>query len=185
MDNFEKIIQQSPTRCDSLQGMLEGEIFDLDGKEFDTSKLTIICVDTNNSSMNLFRNQEDPPEIYRLFSDHIVMNNLSENDLIDIVLESDLSPLKIYKEFFQSLNVELIYNEDFIDYLASQSIKDTVGAKSIKIILDSILKDALYDVITGDYEGITLKKPESENDKCYQLIEKKEPTNDIKLSSFL
>ena len=167
----------------SLLKLLDGSLFYFDNKKFDTSKLTIVGLgaftgitdsdDYKNLSSNDFIKYGIMRELMGRFSKTIAMNPLSKEDMIKILKESDFSPLNTYKKLFEMLNVNLDFNDEFIEYIASLAIEKHSGARSLKTIFDDCISSALFRIFAGEYSGISLIKPDERNNKPYVLTKKK------------
>lgn len=166
----------------SLLKLLDGSLFYLDGKKFDTSKLTIVGVgafigitsDDNYSQLttNDFIEYGIIRELIGRFSKTIAMNPLSKEDIIKILKESDFSPLTTYKKLFDMLDVEFVFNDEFIEYIAEIAVKKQSGARSLKNVFDDCISSALFRIFAGEYSSISLVKPNDDNNKPYVLSKK-------------
>lgn len=47
------------------------------------------------------------------------------------------------------------------------------GARSLKTVFDEAISGALFRIFAGEYSGISLVKPEGEEDKAYVLTKGK------------
>ena len=163
----------------SLLKLLDGSLFYLDGKKFDTSKLTIVGVGaftgiTNGDNYsqlttNDFIEYGIIRELIGRFSKTIAMNPLSKEDIIKILKESDFSPLNTYKKLFDMLDVEFVFNDEFIEYIAEIAVKKQSGARSLKNVFDDCISSALFRIFAGEYSSISLVKPSDDNKKPYVL----------------
>lgn len=167
----------------SLLKLLDGTLFYLDNKKFDTSKLTIVGLGAftgitkgdNYTKLTTedFMNYGIMRELIGRFSKTIAMNPLQKEDIIKILKNSDFSPLNTYKELFKLLEVEFEYNEEFIEYIADIAITKMSGARSLKTVFDDAISSALFRIFAGEYTGISLVKPKEHNEKPYVLTKNK------------
>ena len=109
------------------------------------------------------------PELMGRFTSRVYMHTLKKEDLRNILLFSNESPLILYKEYFKNLNIEFSYDDDFIDEVAEGAYNLDLGARGLKVVLDDIISPYLFEVYAGNIKKIYLK---SSND--YKLKHKLE-----------
>ena len=109
------------------------------------------------------------PELMGRFTSRVYMHTLKKEDLRNILLFSNESPLILYKEYFKNLNVEFCYDDDFIDEVAEGAYNLDLGARGLKVVLDDVISPYLFEVYAGNIKKIHLK---SSND--YKLKHKLE-----------
>jgi len=88
----------------------------------------------------------------------IAMNELTLEDLKRILRESDLSYLKLYKQYLESLNIEFQYNKNVIEKIAEKAIEEKTGARSLKTITEKALEVADYLIASSDASKYKLLK---------------------------
>lgn len=163
----------------SLLKLLDGHVFYFEDIEFDTSKLTVVCLGafigiTNGDyykelEVDDFIEYGIMRELISRFSKTIFMNPLEKEDIIKILKESNFSPLNTYKEMFKVLDVDFEFNNEFVEYIAKLAIDKKSGARSLKTVFDNCIDSALFKIFTGEYKGISLIKPDNINEKPYIL----------------
>lgn len=192
IDEFDKLAEKRTNEQDhvsrigvqrSLLKLLDGSKMYFDGIQFDTSRLTIICVgafidiikdeDYQNLTNDNFINYGIMREIMGRISKRIAMNALSKEDIKRILVDSDFSPLKTYEQFFALLEIEYDYNNDFVEWIAEKAVLLKTGARDLKIIVDNEISSALFKIFAGEYASISLVKPETEDNAPYILRKKK------------
>ena len=109
------------------------------------------------------------PELMGRFTSRVYMHTLKKEDLRNILLFSNESPLILYKEYFKNLNIEFSYDDDFIDEVAEGAYNLDLGARGLKVVLDDIISPYLFEIYAGNIKKIHLK---SSND--YKLKHKLE-----------
>lgn len=185
---------------DSLLKTMEGKVtrvnFENKKIEFDTSKLTFIAMgafseiyenknkqplgflDTNNEikSKNMITSQEFfnygmPPEFIGRFNTIVNMNSLGYNELKSILINSEISKLKINKKFLQELGVLLSYDDEVINEIAKKALELNVGARSLDNIIEYALKKATFEILKEEkrYQELKLVKETISNNKQYIL----------------
>lgn len=192
IDEFDKLAEKSGDNQShvsrlgvqrSLLKLLDGTLFYFDNKQFDSSKLTIVGVGaftgiTNGDDYGQLTTEDFMKygimrELIGRFSKTIVMNPLEKEDIIKILKNSDFSPLNTYKKLFEMLQVQFEFSDDFIEYIAELAIAQKSGARSLKTTFDDCISSALFRIFAGEYSGISLIKPDAENEKPYVLKKKK------------
>ena len=113
-------------------------------------------------------------ELVVKFSKIISMNKLEKEDMIKILLTSDLSPLITYKQLFESMNINFEYTDEFVNWLAEEAVTLESGALGLKTIVDECISGAMFEIFSGEYTCISLQKPKDKNDKFYLLSKDKE-----------
>lgn len=193
IDEFDKLAEKSSDNQShvsrlgvqrSLLKLLDGTLFYFDNKQFDSSRLTVVGVgaftgitngdDYKQLTTEDFMNYGIMRELIGRFSKTIAMNPLKKEDIIKILKNSDFSPLNTYKKLFEMLQVQFEFTDDFIEYIADLAIAKKSGARSLKTVFDDCVSSALFRIFAGEYSGISLVKPDVENDKPYVLTKTKD-----------
>lgn len=169
--------------------LLDGTLFYFDNKQFDSSRLTVVGVgaftgitngyDYKKLTAEDFMKYGIMRELIGRFSKTIAMNPLEKKDIIKILKDSDFSPLNAYQKLFEMLQVKFEFNDDFIEYIADLAIAKKSGARSLKTVFDDCIGSVLFRIFAGEYSGISLIKPDIENEKTYILTK----TNQKKFKS--
>lgn len=165
----------------SLLKLLDGTEYYIDGKKFDTSKLSIVAL---GAFMGIAKNDNYSEvktsdfveygimrELMGRFSKTISMNPLKKEDIKKILVESNFSPLNTYKVLFESMGIDFEYDESFVDYVADKAVALQSGARSLKTIFDNEIGSAMFRIFAGEYKKIKLFRPSGE-DKAYELTVK-------------
>lgn len=199
IDEFDKLAEKSGDNQShvsrlgvqrSLLKLLDGTLFYFDNKQFDSSRLTIVGVGaftgiTNGDDYKQLTTEDFMKygimrELIGRFSKTIAMNSLEKEDIIKILKNSDFSPLNTYKKLFEMLQVQFEFTNDFIEYIADLAIAKKSGARSLKTVFDDCISSALFRIFAGEYSGISLVKPDVENEKPYVLTKTKEKKDYLK-----
>ena len=148
---------------------------------FDTSKLTIICcgafadleetkttnsigftnVKSNLSKLAESKEEEKlikygmPVEFMGRMNTIVKFNELKEKELINILKQSTLSPLKSYEETIKELGIDILLDDDIYKAIATKAIELKTGARSLKKIVDSMFHEILYDIFDSEENEIT------------------------------
>ena len=188
IDEFDKLAERSGDNQShvsrlgvqrSLLKLLDGTLFYFDNKQFDSSRLTVVGVgaftgiksgdDYKQLTTEDFMDYGIMRELIGRFSKTIAMNPLEKEDIIKILKNSDFSPLNTYKKLFEILQVQFEFSDGFIEYIADLAITKKSGARSLKTVFDDCISSALFRIFAGEYSGISLIKPNAENEKPYIL----------------
>lgn len=192
IDEFDKLAEKSGDTQShvsrlgvqrSLLKLLDGVNFYFDGKQFDTSRLTVVALgafsgireDNDYKKINTedFIKYGILGELIGRFSKTIAMNSLTKEDIIKILKDSDFSPINTYKKLFELLEVDYEFNDEFIEYIAEIAVSMNTGARSLKTVFDEAISGALFRIFAGEYSSISLVKPESADGKAYVLTKGK------------
>lgn len=201
IDEFDKLGGQENDRVSrggvqrSLLKVLDGGTvtfeYERESFYFDTSKLTVVALgafdgimkddEYSDATVDDFTNFGIMREIVGRFSKFIPMNALNKDSLKEILLNSNLSPLNIHAKVLESLNVKFSYDDDLIDYIASEAEAMNLGARSLKTIFESVVdKDEMFKIEEENKKEIHLTKP----DKSESYIYKKEKRKNRKTIGF-
>lgn len=84
---------------------------------------------------------------------------LSKNDLIKILTEPKNAIVKQYEKLFDMDGVKLTFNKNTLEYIADQAIKNKIGARGLRGIMEEIMTDAMFNIPSEDVKElkITLK----------------------------
>ena len=159
-------------------------IFDMKEFEFDTSKLTFVCLGAltdlrqqkikPKQSMgfgqpSLQDSQQDytikPQDLMEIglerelvgrFNTYIHTNDYSRESLIKILRNSTISPLIGFKQWIESRGKKLEIDEDVYDIIADQAYELNTGARSLQTIVNNIRTPFIKEVLRGTSQIIHL-----------------------------
>jgi ATP-dependent Clp protease ATP-binding subunit ClpX len=81
------------------------------------------------------------------------LDELDEDDLIRILMEPKNSLVRQYKTIFEMESVSLKFTETSLKAIAKEALKRGVGARGLRIILEELMLDLMYEVPSaGDIE---------------------------------
>lgn len=112
-----------------------------------------------------------PDEFIGRISNIIHLNPHDLNSLKTILLQSDISPLKVETRKLQNLNVKLIYDNEFIEEVAKKALENKTGARTLKSIIESSIMEARWEIIDNQncYKELFLTGESVHNPKIYKL----------------
>lgn len=183
----------------SLLKLLDGTVFDLELERgskkipFDTSNLTVVGLgafsdmdkykekpmgfgaEFNSPKTNEMRIEDYvkygmPAEFMGRFTTLIKLNSLSVEDLKNILLTSNISPLLVKKQFLREQGIKLHYTDAYIDAVARRAIELKTGARSLKATVEYSLKKAEFALLKNNfYNEVILDDETVSNNKAYVL----------------
>lgn len=113
------------------------------------------------------------PEFIGRINCFIGLNSLGLDDIKNILVNSEMSPLKSYRTIFNQLGIDLNAQTRLIDLIAEKAYKMNTGARGLKAIVNDIFENILFDFFS---EEDVIKKIEllpevlEDNSKGYQLV---------------
>lgn len=105
-----------------------------------------------------FKNSGIVPELLGRMSKIIQLNKLGEKEFIQILKESEISPLRLTKDFYNSLGVEVIYTDSFINDIADVAKKKDIGARGLKTAFDETIETLEFEVLSGNVKKIIFNR---------------------------
>lgn len=161
-------------------------LFDKQEVEFDTSKLTFVCLSAL-SELRDFKTQKKQAlgfgevleqsnaddysitpqdlidmglerELVGRFNTYLHTDEYSEEDLLKILKESPLSPLKGLEKLVSSKGKKLEIADGVYEVIASAAYKLHTGARSLQTIVNNIRTHFLKDILRGEEAIIYLDK---------------------------
>ena len=81
------------------------------------------------------------------------LNDLDENDLVQILTTPQNALVKQYQKLFEIDDIELSFTDKALKDIAHLAIKRKSGARGLRSILESILRDYMFDLPSNAEEG--------------------------------
>ncbi len=158
-------------------------IFDMKEIEFDTSKLTFICLGAltdlrsqktekkqligfGSSQQNNKKDYTITPqdligiglerELVGRFNTYLHTNDYSRENLSKILKESTISPLIGFRQWIESKGKKLQIDDDVYNLIADQAYELNTGARSLQTVMNNIRTPFIKEVLRGDNEIIHL-----------------------------
>ncbi len=163
-------------------------IFDMTEIEFDTSKLTFVCLGalTDLRSKKTERKQTigfgqtsqskeqqdysiTPQDLMNIglekelvgrFNTYLHTNDYSRDSLQKILRESTISPLVGFQKWIESRGKKLVVDDDVYGLIAEQAYELNTGARSLQTVMNNIRTTFIKEVLRGTSDTIHL---DSEN----------------------
>src|SRR6516162_5211842 len=94
------------------------------------------------------------------------LHDLDQKALVDILTRPKNALVKQYQRLFEYENVKLKFSDDALEAIALDAIKRNVGARGLRIILEELMLDLMYQLPQQkDHRELTITK---------EMVEKKE-----------
>lgn len=93
------------------------------------------------------------------------LNELSVDDLVNILTTVKNNPISQYKELFKHSDVDLEFTDDSVRAVAEFAKLQKTGARGLKTILENVLLDRMFDLEGGVIERNEVEKIQSQMGK--------------------
>ena len=90
------------------------------------------------------------PEIVGRAPSIIVLNSLTEEELIDILTKPKNAVVKQFAELFKMDGIKLTFRKDILKYIANLAMKRKTNARSLRGQLDQLLNPLMYNMPNRD-----------------------------------
>jgi ATP-dependent Clp protease ATP-binding subunit ClpX len=91
------------------------------------------------------------------------LNPLDKETLRNILTEPKNSLIKQYVRLFELEGIELIVEEDVLDFMVDKALEYKLGARGLRSICENILTDAMYELPSQKVKTFTLNMDYAEN----------------------
>lgn len=114
-------------------------------------------------AFHISRMEDLIPELQGRFPIRVELDNLTKEDFVRILTEPDNAVLKQYKELLGVDGVSLNFTDDAIDEIARVAFEENensenLGARRLHAVLESLLKDVLYEADDNVTKEIDIDK---------------------------
>jgi len=99
----------------------------------------------------------------------LVLNDLNKDILLDILLNSNISPLKSFIQIGKLYDVDIDYTEEFVNQVVYLALKNDTGARGLLTIMNEVKSKLLIPIMTGEIESITLTEDVLSDDFSIEL----------------
>jgi len=86
------------------------------------------------------------PEFVGRFNCIANCNELTIQDLVDILMKPKNAIIKQYMQLFGEENVKLHFTEDALKAMADRAKETGTGARALRMIVESLLLDTMYEI---------------------------------------
>lgn len=106
----------------------------------------------------------------------VTLNELTKENLKDILIKTSESPIKKYVDFFNSIGKKLILTDDAVNYIVDRASGMDMGARALKSIVETAMVNILFnlDGIKGNSLTLTRDDIEEVFNKKETVISNKE-----------
>lgn len=112
------------------------------------------------------------PEFVGRFNTIANCNELTMNDLVTILTEPKNAIIKQYTAMFDLEGVKLQFTEEAIQSIAQKAIEAGTGARALRMILESLMRELMFDVPSDDTITEIIIEKESVLDKKLPIIKR-------------
>ncbi|MBF0273790.1 MAG: AAA family ATPase [Nitrospinae bacterium] len=102
------------------------------------------------------------------------VNHLSKNDLVRIMTNTEDSILEQYKFEFSLFDIDIIFKDDAIDYVAQQAEKSKTGARALVSVWEDILTNFQFELPGSNFKELVIdaKLCKSPQDSLFKMLER-------------
>ena len=86
------------------------------------------------------------PELIGRLPVLVHLDPLDREALTSILTEPKNALLKQYKKIFKADNIQLVFEDDAIEYVVEKALEYKLGARGLRSICEAIMTDAMYDL---------------------------------------
>jgi len=86
------------------------------------------------------------PELVGRLHSFATLNQITENDMVEILTKPKNAILKQYKKLFSIDGVELTFEEDALKEIAKLAIMRKTGARGLRSIMEEIMTDVMFEL---------------------------------------
>ncbi len=128
-------------------------------------------------AFHISRMEDLIPELQGRFPIRVELDNLTKDDFVKILTEPDNAVLKQYKELLKVDGVDLVFTDDAIDEIAKVAFEENensenLGARRLHAVLESLLKDVLYEADDNETKRIEIDRAYVESHLSVSLKER-------------
>ncbi|MBN4066835.1 ATP-dependent Clp protease ATP-binding subunit ClpX, partial [Simkania negevensis] len=90
------------------------------------------------------------PEFIGRFNSISNCNELLKEDLIEILTKPKNAVIKQFIQLFEEEDVKLLFTDEAMEAIAEQAIEAGTGARALRMILENLLRDLMFEVPTDE-----------------------------------
>ncbi|TXJ34854.1 AAA family ATPase [Brachyspira aalborgi] len=92
----------------------------------------------------------------------VTLNELTKENLKDILIKTSESPIKKYVDFFNSIGKKLILTDDAVNYIVDRASGMDMGARALKSIVETAMVNILFNLDGIKGNSLTLTRDDIE-----------------------
>jgi len=80
------------------------------------------------------------------------LDQLSKESLKRILTEPKNAVIKQYQKLMQMDGIELIFNDDVLDYIVDKTLEYRLGARGLRSLVETIMTDLMFELPTKEQD---------------------------------
>lgn len=96
------------------------------------------------------------PELVGRLPNKVILNQLTKQDLINILTVSQNNVISQYKQVFSEAGIKLDVLDETIEQVANKAIENNTGARGLKTILSNVLNKILFETVSNGQKDFVL-----------------------------
>ena len=113
------------------------------------------------------------PELIGRLPVTITLEELDEEALVEILTKPKNALVKQYKELLKFDDVDLIFDDDALNYIARKAIEKKAGARGLRGVIENTIMNVMYEIPSrDDIKAVKITKESVEGTAPAELIKK-------------
>ena len=113
------------------------------------------------------------PELIGRLPVTITLEELDEDALVEILTKPKNALVKQYKELLKFDDVDLIFDDQALNYIAKKAIEKKAGARGLRGVIENTIMNVMYDIPSrDDIKAVRITKESVEGTASAELIKK-------------
>lgn len=113
------------------------------------------------------------PELIGRLPVTITLEELDEEALVEILTKPKNALVKQYKELLKFDDVDLIFDDDALKYIARKAIEKKAGARGLRGVIENTIMNVMYEIPSrDDIKAVKITKESVEGTESAELIKK-------------
>lgn len=113
------------------------------------------------------------PELIGRLPVTITLEELDEDALVEILTKPKNALVKQYKELLKFDDVELIFDDEALKYIAKKAIEKKAGARGLRGVIENTIMNVMYEIPSrNDIKAVKITKESVEGTASAELIKK-------------
>lgn len=114
------------------------------------------------------------PELIGRLPVTITLEELDEDALVEILTKPKNALVKQYKELLKFDDVELIFDDQALNYIAKKAIEKKAGARGLRGVIEDTIMNVMYEIPSrDDIKAVKITKESVEGTASAELIKNK------------
>lgn len=113
------------------------------------------------------------PELIGRLPVTITLEELDEDSLVEILTKPKNALVKQYKELLKFDDVDLIFEDEALKYIARKAIEKKAGARGLRGVIENTIMNVMYEIPSrDDIKAVKITKESVEGTESAELIKK-------------